>query len=222
MSTMARRNRYIQPADYRRWAALVSLVSLASGALWSCSSASSTNQNVEFKNIPLNDFICDSFNWDVSRNTPSVALQIPKQYQKIKAPSDIPCVWATKSDGEHALEPDALPPEDGFFLLNVSRGTGFDAQRNTFASGVDEDETTMAATLRAAGYREITIKRHNVQGRPVLIIEYVLPSGRPGKLVYLAMRIGTNVIMVRYFPRKEWSEWDGEVWARFKNSLVGT
>lgn len=182
--------------------------------------ASDADQGAEFQTVPLSDFICDQFNWDEPRSTPSILLEIPKQYKKTPAPFNVACVWATEADAERMFKPETPSLEDGCFKIQLSRSAGFDAHRNIFTSGMDHDETDLADVLRTEGIRDVTVERHNVRGRPALVVEGILPSGQPSTLVYLAMRIGTNVVTISYVPRKERSEWDDKVWTRFKRSLL--
>ena len=183
--------------------------------------ASPADQDAQFQTVLLNSFVCDDFYWGEGGSAPQIPLAVPKKYEKTPAPFAAACVWSTKSDVERIFQPDTASPAESFFKIQASRNTGFDAQRNVFVSGPDQDETNMADALRTGGVRDVTVKRYTIQGAPILIVEGVLSSGQPSRLVYLATQVGTNAIMINYVPRKPWSEWDSEVWARFKHSLVG-
>lgn len=199
---------------------LAGVLCVAAGVLL-CASPSRADQDAQFQTVLLNNFVCDDFNWGEGRSAPPLPLDIPRSYEKMPAPFAAACVWSTKSDAERIFQPDTPAPEEGFFKIQGSRNIGFDTQRNVFVGAVGEDETNMADGLRTAGVRNVTVKRYDVQETPILVLEGEPPGGQPSKLVYLATRIGTNSIMISYVPRKTSSEWDNEVWARFRQSLVG-
>jgi hypothetical protein len=128
--------------------------------------------------------------------------------------------WVGPKEAERLREGYSTSGATAHFTAKVTRNMGYDSKLNTFRGGTST-ETTMASELVAAGMRDVTVKRHSASGYPILIVEATNQSGQRTRLAYVAMKIGSNVLLLYMTPSSSNGAADAQVWESFKKSLLG-
>ncbi len=129
--------------------------------------------------------------------------------------------WVTPEQAERLRQGLSTTSDAAHFTVKVTMNLGYDAEAGMFRdpSGTEKE---MAATLRASGMKDVVVERHDPSGYPVLIVEITNPGGQRARLAYIAMKVGSNVLLMYLTPSDAHPERDQEVWQAFKSKLLGT
>ncbi len=179
----------------------------------------------EFQTLPLTAFLGPKVKWARTDEATafSVRVEIPALYVRTDDPWNIDeSLWAADADRNNILASESPVHRYGFFRIQVSPQFRYDRARSVFSDFRWTDEGNMAEALRAQGMTDVTVRRHTIRGFPILVVEAAQSHGQPVRRAYIATNVSSTVVLVEYAPQAPGSAWDQTVWARFKNSLLGS
>ena len=176
---------------------------------------------IQFKTVSLDDlFGGPPAGMDIQEYFP-ITIDIPAIYTRHQNPSRVvQMIWSTESDFERVTQEGKPRQEHGYFSVQVSMNLGYDTQKDTFTDFQGMHEKNIRAKFSEGGLEVTEVKRDNAKGFPVLIIEGQSSEGRKARIAYVATKVDTNVLFIHYIHRNPWSNWDEEVWGRFKSTLL--
>jgi hypothetical protein len=168
----------------------------------------------QHKRIHVTDLFSGQFkSVDIEVAVPQdfVVTALPKTFGRYMcAPSNLVTQVLRETSGEF---PD--PGDTGYFAGTLSMVYGYDRDKNIFTDFKKNTEKTLADGLQAAGAKQVSVRRADTAGYPVLLIDAVMPDGSHFCNVFIALKVETNVLSIRYFPSKGWSKRDAEQWKAF-------
>ena len=167
-----------------------------------------------YRNIPVTAMFASQFKpvrIDVSIPESFVIAPLPNCFGRyICASSSVVSNIPPESSGAF---PD--PASSGYFGATLSMVYGYDRKQDIFTDFKKNTEKTLAAGLQAQGATQVVVKRVETAGYPVLLLDMVMPDGTHFCNVFIALKVETNVLSIRYFPSKAWSERDATQWKTF-------
>jgi hypothetical protein len=168
------------------------------------------------RNVGFGEFTRGGFPYDLP-----VSFRIPAGYVAVRSPDEATrTFWASPADSA-ALAADRLHTmHDGFYSVALSQNVGYDVDTDRFISD-GRDISTMKAELEARGFTAVSLKRHRINGYPVLIMEGQ-NDGRRYLAVYVASLVDTNVVYAYYEHPESMRELDRERWDAFKAAVLAS
>jgi hypothetical protein len=182
-----------------------------------CSGARGRAQDPEpMRDVGFGEFTRGGFLYDLP-----VSFRIPAGYVAVRSRGEATrTIWASPADTA-ALAANLLHTmHDGFYSVNLSPNMGYDVDTDRFIGG-GRDASTMKAEFEARGFTAVSLKRHRINGYPVLIVEGE-KDGRRYVVVYVASLVDTNVVYAYYEHPEPMRELDWERWDAFKAAILAS
>jgi hypothetical protein len=148
-------------------------------------------------------------------------FRVPAGFVAVREDGGLRTWWMSEAD--RAAWERGEPPRDGFFSVALGLNAGYDRARDVFFGGGEGegDESTLAEEFAAAGFQDIAIGRHDVNGIPVLFVEGRREDRRIA-MCYLATLVDTNVVFIFYSHPAPFRDLDGRRWAEIKRAVLSS
>jgi hypothetical protein len=179
--------------------------------------AAARGKNPEpMRDVGFGEFTRGSFLYDVP-----VSFRIPAGYVAVRSRREATrTFWATPADSAALAANLVHTMHDGFYAVALTPNVSYDVDTDRFIRG-GRDFSTMKAEFEARGFTAVSLKRHRINGYPVLIVEGET-DGRRYSAVYVASLVDTNVVYAYYVHPESMRELDRERWGAFKAAILAS
>ena len=134
------------------------------------------------------------------------------------------CLWGTRADLDRGAAPDGFDFNgilQGVFWARVTLNVGYDAAGGQFSGGPGEPESALRKAAEGAGARIVRFARLEAAPRPALEMVAEMPDGQRVYMLYLAMGIEDNVVLINYHPPVQRTGADDRRWQEFLAGIKG-
>lgn len=134
------------------------------------------------------------------------------------------CLWGTRADLDRGAAPDGFDFSgilQGVFWARVTLNVGYDAASGRFSGGPGQPESALREEAEEAGARIVRFARVKTAPLPALEMVAEMPDGRRVYMLYLAMGIEDDVVLINYHPPAQRTAADDRRWQELVAGIAG-
>jgi hypothetical protein len=128
-----------------------------------------------------------------------IKVPVPKEYEALEdiEETDDNSFWMRPRDMSAALETGHPPSEFGYISGEISMSVGFDLETKTF---IGFEEPQLLREAKKVWTNPVITRFDHPTMLPIMLVSYE-QSSKLSSVAFLALGVGTNVVMIRFRPR---------------------